>query len=107
MGCYSDDLFAYDVVPPRQYAGAAAFQKPWQGLIGMFKGPINVARKRCQDPFPFSCVAAGASKRFLNTFLLSPPFFSRFAERDDDGRKCVSTVASELSSIAPFECTSR
>jgi ketosteroid isomerase-like protein len=41
MSCYSDDLFAYDVVPPRQYAGAAAFQKPWQSFLGMFKGPIN------------------------------------------------------------------
>src|SRR5690242_11230540 len=42
MSCYSDDLFAYDVVPPRQYVGAAAFQKPWQGILGMFEGPINV-----------------------------------------------------------------
>jgi len=42
MSCYSDDLFAYDVVPPRQYVGAAAFQKPWQGFLGMFEGPINV-----------------------------------------------------------------
>src|ERR1700747_883806 len=42
MSCYSDDLFAYDVVPLRQYVGAAAFQEPWQGFLGMFKGPINV-----------------------------------------------------------------
>jgi ketosteroid isomerase-like protein len=42
MSCYSDDLFAYDVVPPRQYVGAAAFQKPWQGFLSMFEGPINV-----------------------------------------------------------------
>jgi len=42
MSCYSHDLFAYDVVPPRQYVGAAAFQKPWQGFLGMFKGPIDV-----------------------------------------------------------------
>src|SRR5690348_18445698 len=42
MSCYSDDLFAYDVVPPLQYVGAAAFQKPWQGFLGMFEGPINV-----------------------------------------------------------------
>src|SRR5580765_423550 len=42
MSCYSDDLFVYDVVPPRQYVGAAAFQKPWQGFLGMFEGPINV-----------------------------------------------------------------
>ena len=41
MSCYSDDVFAYDVVPPRQYVGAAAFQKPWQGFLDMFKGPIN------------------------------------------------------------------
>jgi len=41
MSCYSDDLFAYDVVPPRQYVGAAAFQRPWQSFLGMFKGPIN------------------------------------------------------------------
>src|ERR1700747_721536 len=41
MSCYSDDVFAYDVVPPRQYVGAAAFQKPWQGFLDMFKGTIN------------------------------------------------------------------
>ena len=41
MSFYSDDVFAYDVVPPRQYVGAAAFQKPWQGFLDMFKGPIN------------------------------------------------------------------
>jgi ketosteroid isomerase-like protein len=41
MSCYSDDVFAYDVVPPPQYVGAAAFQKPWQGFLDMFKGPIN------------------------------------------------------------------
>jgi ketosteroid isomerase-like protein len=41
MSCYSDDVFAYDVVPPREYGGAAAFQKPWQGFLDMFKGPIN------------------------------------------------------------------
>jgi ketosteroid isomerase-like protein len=30
MICYSDDVFAYDIVPPREYVGAAAFQRPWQ-----------------------------------------------------------------------------
>jgi ketosteroid isomerase-like protein len=41
MSCYSDDVFAYDVVPPLQYVGATAFQKPWQGFPDIFKGPIN------------------------------------------------------------------
>ncbi|MDL2410538.1 nuclear transport factor 2 family protein [Rhizobium calliandrae] len=42
MNCYSDDVFVYDVAPPREYVGAAAFKKPWQGFIDMFKGPINI-----------------------------------------------------------------
>ena len=41
MSCYSDDVFAFDVVPPQQYVGAAAFQKPWQGFLDMLKMPIN------------------------------------------------------------------
>jgi ketosteroid isomerase-like protein len=41
MSCYSDDVFAYDIVPPREYVGAAAFQRPWQSFLRMFKGPIN------------------------------------------------------------------
>jgi ketosteroid isomerase-like protein len=41
MSCYSDDVFAYDVVPPREFVGAAAFQKPWQGFLNMFNGPIS------------------------------------------------------------------
>jgi ketosteroid isomerase-like protein len=41
MSFYSDDVFAYDVVPPREYVGIAAFQKPWQGFLDMFKGTIN------------------------------------------------------------------
>lgn len=41
MSCYSDDVLAYDVVPPREYVGAAAFQRPWDGFLAMFKGPIS------------------------------------------------------------------
>jgi hypothetical protein len=29
------------LMPPQQYLGASAFQKPWQGFLDMFKGPIN------------------------------------------------------------------
>ena len=35
------DLFVFDVVPPRQYAGADAYRKDWKGFIDMFKGPIK------------------------------------------------------------------
>jgi len=34
------NLFVFDVVPPRQYVGAAAYRKDWQEFIDMFKPPI-------------------------------------------------------------------
>jgi uncharacterized protein (TIGR02246 family) len=35
-------LFVFDVVPPRQYVGAAAYHKDWQAFLGSFEGPITV-----------------------------------------------------------------
>jgi|SRR5208282_802110 len=35
-------LFVFDVVPPRQYVGAAAYRKDWQEFLDSFDGPINV-----------------------------------------------------------------
>jgi uncharacterized protein (TIGR02246 family) len=36
-----DSLLVFDVVPPRQYAGAAAYRKDWQELLGLFPGPLK------------------------------------------------------------------
>src|SRR3984893_19383167 len=33
-------LFVYDVEPPRQYVGAAAYRKDWQAFLDSFNGPI-------------------------------------------------------------------
>lgn len=35
-------LVVFDVVPPRQYVGAAAYRKDWQEFLGTFPGPITV-----------------------------------------------------------------
>ena len=35
-------LVVFDVVPPRQYVGAAAYRKDWQTFLGSFEGPITV-----------------------------------------------------------------
>ena len=35
-------LFVFDVVPPRQYVGAAAYRKDWQTLFDSLDGPITV-----------------------------------------------------------------
>src|SRR5437660_918726 len=35
-------LFVFDVTPPRQYVGAAAYRKDWQEFLDSFNGPITV-----------------------------------------------------------------
>jgi uncharacterized protein (TIGR02246 family) len=35
-------LVVFDVVPPRQYVGAAAYRKDWQTFFDTFEGPITV-----------------------------------------------------------------
>jgi ketosteroid isomerase-like protein len=43
MAFYVSDesLFVFDVTPPRQYIGAAAYRKDWEDLLGLFPGPIT------------------------------------------------------------------
>jgi ketosteroid isomerase-like protein len=36
-----DTLFVFDVDPPRQYVGFAAYKKDWQEFLGMFGGPLG------------------------------------------------------------------
>jgi uncharacterized protein (TIGR02246 family) len=35
-------LFVFDVVPPRQYVGAAAYRKDWQDFFDSVSGPLTV-----------------------------------------------------------------
>jgi uncharacterized protein (TIGR02246 family) len=35
-------LVVFDVVPPRQFVGAAAYRKDWQDFLGSLNGPITV-----------------------------------------------------------------
>jgi uncharacterized protein (TIGR02246 family) len=44
MKAYAPDqtLVVFDVVPPRQYVGAAAYRKDWQTFLDSFDGPITV-----------------------------------------------------------------
>src|SRR5262249_44434593 len=34
-------LFVFDVVPPRQYVGAAAYRKDWEEFLNDIDGPVN------------------------------------------------------------------
>jgi uncharacterized protein (TIGR02246 family) len=44
MKVYAPDqmLVVFDVVPPRQFVGAAAYRKDWQTFLDSFEGPITV-----------------------------------------------------------------
>jgi uncharacterized protein (TIGR02246 family) len=41
MKAYAPDVFVFDLVPPRQYVGAAAYRKDWETFMGAFKGPVK------------------------------------------------------------------
>jgi len=41
MKAYAPDVFVFDVIPPRQYAGAAAYREDWKGVFAGFAGPIK------------------------------------------------------------------
>jgi uncharacterized protein (TIGR02246 family) len=44
MACYVPDesLFVFDVIPPRQYVGAKAYHKDWEGVIAGNPGPMHI-----------------------------------------------------------------
>jgi uncharacterized protein (TIGR02246 family) len=42
MACYTrDGLFVFDVSPPRQYLGWAAYKQDWEGLLAGMPGPVT------------------------------------------------------------------
>ena len=43
MAVYVPDesLVVFDAVPPRQYVGAQAYRKDWEGFLAMFPGPVE------------------------------------------------------------------
>lgn len=44
MACYVPDesLMVFDVMPPRQYVGAKAYQKDWEELFAAYPGPVEL-----------------------------------------------------------------
>jgi ketosteroid isomerase-like protein len=43
MTYYSPDenLFVFDALPPRQYVGASAYRKNWEGFLGAYAGALH------------------------------------------------------------------
>lgn len=41
MKIYAPDVLVFDVIPPREYAGAKAYREDWRQLLAGYKGPIK------------------------------------------------------------------
>ena len=41
MSFYAPDVVAFDAFPPRQYSGAAAYRKDYEGFFAAFPGPVT------------------------------------------------------------------
>jgi uncharacterized protein (TIGR02246 family) len=41
MSFYAQDIVAYDIVPPLQYAGAEEYRKDWETMLAMCDGPLG------------------------------------------------------------------
>jgi uncharacterized protein (TIGR02246 family) len=41
MASYAPDVFAFDVIPPREYPTWDAYKKDWEGLFKTFPGPVT------------------------------------------------------------------
>jgi ketosteroid isomerase-like protein len=38
---YAPDIVSYDLVPPMQHVGIAAYRRPWEATFASFEGPIG------------------------------------------------------------------
>jgi uncharacterized protein (TIGR02246 family) len=41
MSFYAPDIFVFDVIPPRQYVGAEAYRKDFEGFLANFPGAVK------------------------------------------------------------------
>jgi ketosteroid isomerase-like protein len=71
-------LVVFDVVPPRQYVGAAAYRKDWGDFLAMFKGPLK---------FSLSDLAITAGRRVAFSHSIQ-----RVQGTDKDGKPIDLTV---------------
>jgi len=41
MSAYDENVFVFDLVPPREYVGAKVFKQDWDAVLAAFPGPIE------------------------------------------------------------------
>ena len=41
LSVYAPDIVSFDLVPPMQHVGIAAYRRPWEATFASFEGPIG------------------------------------------------------------------
>jgi uncharacterized protein (TIGR02246 family) len=41
LAVYAPDIVSFDLVPPMQHVGIAAYRRPWEATFASFEGPIG------------------------------------------------------------------
>lgn len=41
LSVYAPDIVSFDLVPPMQHVGIAAYRRPWEDTFASFEGPIG------------------------------------------------------------------
>lgn len=67
MALYSPDVIAYDIAPPLQYAGVAAYRKTWQNFFDAYEGPLDVDFRDLQLGVSGNIVYTFSLERFTGT----------------------------------------
>ncbi len=48
MALYAPDVLVYDIVPPLQYSGTAAYTKDWETYFAGYKGRLTLESRDCR-----------------------------------------------------------
>jgi uncharacterized protein (TIGR02246 family) len=80
MSFYVPDqtMIAFDMVPPLQYTGAAAYRKDWQDFFAPFPGPVEASMTDLD-------ITTGGNVAYSHSI-------QRFSLTDKDGKKMAATV---------------
>jgi uncharacterized protein (TIGR02246 family) len=80
MSAYVPDqsLVVFDMIPPLQYTGAAAYQKDWQDFFAPFPGPIDASISDLE-------ITTGGNVAFSHSI-------QHISATDKDGKKTEVTV---------------
>ena len=88
MAYYSPDesLFVFDALPPRQYVGASAYRKNWEGFLAAYPGAVHAEVTDWKRKLRGTSRMGTASSRLPGKTRMECPWTSPFASPMFTGR---------------------